>query len=102
MYICFVRTYCLGNVQKIPIHRIRLLRGGLDGNFVVRAVRDHLVAAGELVAKPLVAPRRDDLQVGASAAAVSSKRTWSLPLPVAPCAMASAFSFCAISTCASR
>ena len=30
---------------------------------------------------------------GASAAAVSSKRTWSLPLPVAPCAMASALSF---------
>ena len=29
---------------------------------------------------------------GASAAAVSSKRTWSLPLPVAPWAMASAFS----------
>ena len=35
---------------------------------------------------------------GASAAAVSSKRTWSLPLPVAPWAMASAFSFFAIST----
>ena len=37
---------------------------------------------------------------GASAAYVSSKRTWSLPFPVAPCATASARSFNAISTCA--
>ena len=35
---------------------------------------------------------------GASALTVSSKRTWSLPLPVAPCAMASAPSCLAIST----
>ena len=34
---------------------------------------------------------------GASAAAVNSNRTWSFPLPVAPCAMASAFSRRAIS-----
>jgi len=37
---------------------------------------------------------------GASAAYVSSKRTWSFPFPVAPCATASARSLSAISTCA--
>src|SRR6187399_1465114 len=35
---------------------------------------------------------------GASAYALSSKRTWSLPLPVAPCEIASAPVFVAIST----
>jgi hypothetical protein len=38
------------------------------------------------------------LRSGASAAVVSSNRTWSFPLPVAPCAMYSAFSLRAIST----
>ena len=38
------------------------------------------------------------VRFGASALIVSSKRTWSLPLPVAPCAMASAPSAFAIST----
>ena len=38
------------------------------------------------------------LSLGLRAIMVSSKRTWSLPLPVQPCAMASAPSFSAIST----
>ncbi len=38
------------------------------------------------------------LIAGSMARADTSMRTWSLPLPVQPCAMAAAFSMCAIST----
>ena len=74
-------------------------------------VRFELTAAALAPDLQIIAPWRDErfrkdfpgrqamiCKSGASAAAVSSKRTWSLPLPVAPWAMASAFSALAIST----
>src|SRR5579862_5893132 len=49
-------------VQEVAIHRIRLLRRGGDGDVVLLRERDHLRAARELAAEPLLPPRRDDLQ----------------------------------------
>ncbi len=52
-----------GYVQKIAIHRIRLLGAGFDGNALLLAVLDHLGATGKLGAKSGVAPRSDDAQL---------------------------------------
>ena len=59
----FENAGLVGDVQKIAVHRIRLLRAGLHRNLLRFAIRDHLRAAGKLLAIPLLPPRRDDLQL---------------------------------------
>ena len=50
-------------MEKITIHRVRLLKRGLDRDFVLGAVSDHLGATGEELAVGFHLPRRNDLKV---------------------------------------
>ena len=87
------------NVQEIAVHRIRLLRRGLRrGCRSPRNRRSSPRGPGNCSRNDASRHGAMTCNSGASAAAVSSNRTWSLPLPVAPWAMASAFSRRAIST----
>ena len=53
----------IGYMQKIAIHRVRLLQRGLNRDFVFGAVGDHLGATGEQVTVFLHFPRSDDLEI---------------------------------------
>ena len=56
---------CLvADVQKISIHRIRLLGTGCDRNAMGFGIGNHFRAAGKLLAEARIAPRGDDLDLG--------------------------------------
>ena len=52
------------DVEEVPVHRVRLLRARFDGDFLFRAILDHLGAARKLLPEGRVAPGRDHLQFG--------------------------------------
>ncbi len=54
----------VGNMEEVPVHRIGLLQGGLDGNLVLPAIGDHVRPPRELLAEGVDLPRGDDLEVG--------------------------------------
>jgi len=66
---------------------------GLDGDFLFSQYQSS--PAGRESRREMKRPRHGAMtcRSGASAAAVSSNRTWSLPLPVAPWAMGRPFPF---------
>ena len=59
----FENAGLVGNVQQVPVARERFLRAGLDGDFLLLAVINHLLPAGKVGAKRSVPPRGDDLQI---------------------------------------
>ena len=52
------------DVQQVAIHRVRLFHAGLDRYVFGHAVVDHLLTAGKLIAKILVPPWCNHLEVG--------------------------------------
>ena len=57
-------TGLVGDMEEVPVHRVRLPERGFDGNPVFPAVRDHLRAAGEFLPEGVELPRRDDGELG--------------------------------------
>ena len=57
-------TGLVGDMQKVPIHRIRFFRTGLNGNPLLVTVSDHLHPSRKLLPEPLIPPGCDHLHVG--------------------------------------
>jgi len=75
------------------LHRTNtIVRRSQLRNIVCARERDHLCTTGKLFAETFV-PHGAITRSSGRERRANSKRTWSFPFPVAPCASASAFSF---------
>ena len=76
----------MADVPEVAVARVDFLLALVDGDFVFFCIIDRRFPAGQREVR--VFPRSYNFQDGSRAIYVSSKRTWSLPLPVAPWATA--------------